>query len=132
MKLCILDADYIDENNQSIIRLFCKSKDKTIVCLDYGFEPYFYILPKKGKENEVKKGVEAIKSVRIKKVEIVERVLSGEKRKFVKVFCFFSTDVPKVRDIVKQWERERGGAGIVEEEYEYSIGFCLHPETLVQ
>ena len=41
MKLCLLDADYIDENNQSVIRLFCKNdKGKTIVCLDYDFEPY--------------------------------------------------------------------------------------------
>lgn len=117
MKLCILDADYIDENNQSIIRLFCKSKDKTIVCLDYNFEPYFYISPKKGKENKVKKKVEKIRSIRIKRVEIIERILSGEKRKFIKVFCFLSTDVPKVRDIVKRWK------GLAEEEYEYSINF---------
>jgi len=117
MKLCLLDADYVNEGNQSIIRLFCKDKNgKTIVCLDYNFEPYFYILAKKNKEKEVKKKTEAIKSIKIKKVEIIERVLSGEKRKFVKVFCFLSTDIPKVRDIVKRW-------GEVEEEYEYSINF---------
>ena len=40
MKLYLLDADYTDENNQSVIRLFCKSKNKTVVCLDYNFEPY--------------------------------------------------------------------------------------------
>lgn len=45
MKLCLLDADYTDENNQSVIRLFCKDNDEnTVVCLDYDFEPYFYIL----------------------------------------------------------------------------------------
>jgi DNA polymerase I/DNA polymerase-2 len=116
MKLCLLDADYIDEN-QSIIRLFCKDdKGKTIFCLDYDFEPYFYILSKQGKENEVKKKVEAIKSIKIRRIEIVEKIISGEKRKFVKVFCFFSTDVPKVRDIVKEWND-------LEEEYEYSISF---------
>lgn len=120
MKLCLLDADYIDENDQSVIRLFCKDNNgKTVVCLDYNFEPYFYVLPKSGKENEVKKRVEAIKSVKIKRVEIVEKILSGENRRFVKVFCFLSTDVPKVRDIVKEWEDK----GLVEEEYEYSINF---------
>ena len=118
MKLCLLDAGYINENNQSIIRLFCKDKDgKIVVCLDYNFEPYFYILPKKGKEKEVKKRVEAIKSIKIKRAEIIERILSGERKKFVKVFCFISTDVPKVRDIVKEWKN------LVEEEYEYSINF---------
>jgi len=120
MKLCLLDADYINEEESSIIRLFCKDRNgKTIICLDYNFEPYFYVLPKKGKEKEVKKRVEAIKSIKIKRVEITERILSGEKRKFVKIFCFLSTDVPKIRDIVKEWEDK----GLVEEEYEYSINF---------
>jgi DNA polymerase I/DNA polymerase-2 len=118
MKLCLLDADYVDENGSSVIRLFCKdNKGKTIVCLDYDFEPYFYILPKGGKEKELKKRVEAIKSVKVKSVEIIERTLSGEKKKFVKVFCFLSTDVPNVREIVKGWK------DVVEEEYEYSINF---------
>lgn len=116
MNLYLLDADYIDENNHSVIRLFCKDKSKTIVCLDYDFEPYFYILPKKGKENEVKKRVETIKSIKIKRTEIIERILFNEKREFVKVFCFLSTDVPKVRDIVKVWKD-------LTEEYEYSINF---------
>jgi DNA polymerase I/DNA polymerase-2 len=117
MKFWLLDADYIDENNQSVIRLFCKDNEgEAIVCLDYNFEPYFYILPKQGKENEVKKRVEEIKSIKVKRTEIVEKMLSIEKREFLKVFCFLSTDVPKARDIVKEWND-------VEEEYEYSINF---------
>jgi len=122
MKLCLLDIDYFDEE-QSIIRLFCKDNEKTAICLDYDFEPFFYVLPKQGKEEEVKRKIEQIRDVKIKRVEIKERIISGEKRKFLKVFCFLSTDLQKVRDIVKQWERERGGQGIVEEEYEYSITF---------
>jgi len=115
MKLCLLDVDYIEENGKSVIRLFCKdNKIKTIVALDHDFEPYFYILPKRKKEKEVKKKVEQIKSIKIKRVEIVERIISGEKSKFIKVFCFLSTDVPKVREIVKRWK------GLVEEGYEYS------------
>jgi DNA polymerase I len=69
MKLSLLDADYVDED-QSVIRLFCKNNNgKTIIALDYNFEPYFYILPKNDKVNEVKKRVEAIKSIKIKRVE---------------------------------------------------------------
>jgi len=118
MKLYLLDADYIDENNQSIIRLFCKDANgKTVICLDYNFEPYFYILPKQGKAKELKKRTEAIKSVKIRRAEIVERTLSGEKKKFVKVFCFLSTDVSNAREIVKEWK------DLVEDEYEYSINF---------
>ena len=118
MKLCLLDADYVDENGSSVIRLFCKdNRGKTIVCLDYGFEPYFYILSKGGKEKELKKRVEAIKSIKIRRAEIIERILSGEKKKFVKVFCFLSTDVPNIREIAKEWK------DLIEEEYEYSINF---------
>ena len=116
MKLYLLDADYFDDKEQSVIRLFCKDKGKTVVCLDYEFQPYFLVLPKKGREKELRKKAEAIKSVKIRKVEIVEKLLSGEKRKFVKIICFFSTDVPKVRDIVKEWKDD-------EETYEYSINF---------
>jgi DNA polymerase Pol2 len=119
MKLCLLDADYFDQGGQSVIRLFCKDKDKTVVCLDYDFYPYFYILPKKGKEKEVKKRVENIRSMKIRKAEIVDRIIEGEKRKFVKVYCFLSTDVPKVRDIVKVWKKQ----GLTEGELEYSINF---------
>jgi DNA polymerase I/DNA polymerase-2 len=120
MRLCLLDADYFDEN-QSVIRLFCKNGSQTVVCLDYNFEPYFYVLPKEGKESEVKKRIEQIRSFQIEKVEIEEKIISGKKREFVKVFCKFSTDLSKVRDIVKLWEKH--GEGIVEEEYEYSLSF---------
>jgi DNA polymerase I/DNA polymerase-2 len=120
MKLCLLDIDYFDED-QSVIRLFCKANEKTVVCLDYDFEPFFYVLPKQGKENEVKRKIEQIKEIKIKRVDIKKRVILGEKRIVLKVFCFLSTDLQKVRDIVKQWEM--GGQGIVEDEYEYSISF---------
>jgi DNA polymerase I/DNA polymerase-2 len=122
MNLYLLDTDYIEENGKSIIRLFCKDKNsKTIVALDYDFEPYFYILPKQGKENEVEKRAEQIKEIKIKRAEIVEKIVSGEKRKLVKVICFLSTNLSKVRDIIKKLEKE--GTGIVEEEYEYSLNF---------
>lgn len=68
MKLCLLDADYIDENEKSVVRLFCKDTNgKIIICLDYNFEPY-YILSDQRKENEVKR-VKNIKSIKIKRVE---------------------------------------------------------------
>ncbi len=119
MKLCLLDADYFDENDQSVIRLFCKNKEKTVVCLDYDFYPYFYILPKKGNEKKVKEIVENIRSIKIRGTELVEKLVGGKKRKFVKVYCFLSTDVAKVREIVKLWKRR----GLTEGEREYSINF---------
>ena len=118
MKLYLLDADYFDDDKQSVIRLFCKDKKgNTVVCLDYNFSPYFYILPAKGKAKELKKKVDNIISVRIKKSEFAERIISGEKKKLLKISCFSSKDVKKTRDIVKRWK------GLVENEYEYSINF---------
>jgi DNA polymerase I/DNA polymerase-2 len=114
--------DYFDES-QSVIRLFCKADEKTVTCLDYDFEPYFFVLPVRGKEDDVKRKIEQIREPKIKRIETEERIIKGEKRKFVKVFCFLSTDMSKVRDIVKQWEGERENQGIVEEEYEYSLSF---------
>ena len=116
MKLYLLDADYFDDKDQSVIRLFCKDGKKTVVCLDYGFYPYFLVLPKKGMERELKKKADAIRSVKVRKAELIEKLVSGEKRKLVKVSCFFSTDVPKARDVVKRWEE-------VDEAYEYSINY---------
>ncbi len=127
MKVCLLDADYIEENGKSVIRLFCKDeKGKSIVALDYDYEPYFYVLPLKGKEKVVKKKIEekfSKGSLRVKRVEIVEKVIFGEKRKFLKVFCNLSTDTQKIRDVIKHWEISRSKNGILENEYEYSISF---------
>lgn len=117
MKLYLLDADYFDDEGKSVIRLFCKDGSKTVVCLDRGFYPYFLVLPKKGKEKLLKKRAENIKSLEIVKADLVEKVLDGERRKLVKVYCSLSTDVPKARDIVKGWKE------LVEECYEYSINF---------
>lgn len=123
VQFCLLDADYVIENGKTIVRLFGKdSKGKTVVALDTTFSPYFYVLPKQGKENEVKKRIEKAlekeKEMKIKGIEVVERNLSGAKRKFLKVICDIPPNVPKIRDIVKEWED-----GVVEEEYEYSISF---------
>lgn len=119
MKLCLLDIDSFDED-RSIMRLFCKdSSGKSVICLDYGFEPYFYILSKKGKEVELKEKLEGMGMV--KRTEMEDRTVSGDIRKFVKVFCLFSSDVHAIREIVKEWEIGRGGSGIVEEEYEYNM-----------
>lgn len=119
MKLYLLDADYFNDNGQSVVRLFCKERNKTVVCLDYNFYPYFYIIPRNGKENKVKEMVENLRSVKIKKAEIVKKILMGEKRKLVKVSCFLSTDIIKTRDVVKLWKKK----GLTEGEGEYSINF---------
>ncbi len=118
-RVCLLDADYIIEDGKTIVRLFGKdASGKTVVIHDSSFEPYFYILPKKGKEQEVKSKVEKLmeRNKQITKAEAIERSVSGEKRKLVRVFCATPPSVPEARDEVKSWSD-------VEEQYEYSINF---------
>jgi DNA polymerase Pol2 len=116
MRLYVLDADSFEEDGQSVIRLFCKDeKGDTIVCLDYDFRPYFFILPLK--EKELRKRLKNVQSVKIEKVDSAEKIVDGKKRKLLKVSCLLSSDVSAARDIVKAWKE------IVEDEYEYSINF---------
>jgi len=119
--LLILDADYVEENGKAVIRLWCKDeKGGNVVVLDENFKPYFYVLPENGKEQDVKRKIVefAPKDVVVKDVEIIERILSGKKKNFLKVFSDLPQNVPKLRDVVKQWK-----GGIVVEEYEYAINF---------
>lgn len=118
-ELCLLDADYIEENGKAVIRLFCKDKSgKSFVALDYNFEPYFYVLPEIGKESLIKKLIldKKPKDVVIRNIETIERIVNGERKKFLKVVCNLPADLQKVRDSIKHH------ANIVEE-YEYSINF---------
>jgi DNA polymerase Pol2 len=118
MRLYVLDADSIEEDGQSVIRLFCKDeKGDTVVCLDYDFRPYFYVLPQKGRTKQLKKKLENLQSVKVDKVEAAEKIVDGEKAKLLKVSCLLSSDVTKARDIVKAWKDD------VQQEYEYSINF---------
>ena len=127
-RFCLIDADYIDEEGRSVIRLFGKdSKGRTIVALDSSFRPYFYILPRKGKEKalikRIEKRMEKEEKIDIEKIEVVSRILDGEKRNLVRISCQRTANLSHIRDIIKLWERERGGTGLVKEEYEYSINF---------
>jgi DNA polymerase Pol2 len=118
MRLYVLDADSFEKDGQSVIRLFCKDENgDTIVCLDYDFRPYFYVLPLKGKTISLKKKLEDLQSVKVDKVESAEKIVDGEKSKLLKVSCLLSSDVTKARDIVKTWK------DVVQQEYEYSINF---------
>ncbi|MBU5557791.1 MAG: DNA-directed DNA polymerase [Candidatus Aenigmarchaeota archaeon] len=131
MRLCIIDADYGEEDGRSVIKLYCKDiKGKTIIAFDRNYEPYFYVLPTTGHEADVKKKIESHFGKCIKRIDIVEKQIGIEKRKFLKIICYVSSDIQKIRNTVKMWERKHGGTGIVEEEYEYTIP--LHKRYLIE
>lgn len=119
--LLLIDADYTLIENKPVIRLYCKDdKGKTVLVLESLFEPYFLVMPKKGKIAELKKKIEELDTkeleTKILKVETVEKVWMMEKTKLIKVTIDSPRKIPDVRDAVKSWKE-------VEETYEYDIPF---------
>lgn len=119
--LVIIDADYSLEGTKGVVKLYCTdSKGKTFLILDSSFQPYFYILSKKGKENQIKKKIEEIdlKKLEISQfsAEIVERNWKNRNTKLIKVIIDNPRRIQDLRDVVKSWKD-------VEDTFEYDISF---------
>lgn len=117
-ELLVIDADYIVKDDKSIVRLLCKDKKgKIIIFEDDKFQSYFYIhtnsteyIVKKLKEYEFGD------AGKVNDAFVVEKILDGIKTKLVKVVVDNPRNVPKIRDVVKEWKD-------VKEQYEYAISF---------
>ena len=121
-KLLVYDISYDVENGKPLVKIFCTDKNGNLfLVIDRNFLPYFYVLPKEGREKELKKKIQEIDERKIKtkilKVEEVEKIFGlNQKRIFLKVYFQNPRKISKVRDEIKDWEE-------VEETYEYSINF---------
>lgn len=116
-----LDATYKIIDGKVVIHLFGRTEDGKQICiLDENFQPYFYIIPKKGvnlKEKIEKLSVEKDnETFSVVKAETVKKVLLGKEVEAIKVFTKLPRDVPVIRDIIKEWE-------IIESIHEYDILF---------
>ncbi|MEA2037174.1 MAG: DNA-directed DNA polymerase [Nanoarchaeota archaeon] len=116
-----LDITYRIINNKAVIYLFGKTTDKKQICvIDENFEPYFYVIPKKGKEIEEK--LRKIKvevkneTAEVTRTEKVKRNFLGKEVEAIKVFTKLPHDVPVIREVIKDWE-------ILESVNEYDILF---------
>ncbi len=117
----VLDTKYKIINGKVEIYLFGKTIDNNhIIVVDDSFEPYFYVIPKKGKELN-----EKIEKLKVEQKDIVHQVTKTESVKknyfgkevdAIKVFTKLPGDVPIIRDIIKDWE-------IIESINEYDIPF---------
>ncbi len=128
LKFCILDADYITEgegrSERPVIRIWGKTREgKSVLVLDRTFEPYFYVQPRDGlSESELKLLAKRILQLRIegkgpKRVEKIKgRKFLGKPIKILRVIVGVPPDVPKFRELLKEWRD-------VEEEYEYGVNF---------
>ena len=75
-KFQVLDVDYIMTDSKPIIRLFGKTDENKPICVFYEkILPYFYLLPVKGKEKDVKNILKEKFKDMIVKIETVEKLL---------------------------------------------------------
>lgn len=117
----LLDLCYDVEGNDPVLLLFCRDENnKSVLIKHKGFLPYFYILPKAGKLNKLKKKLKQLdlskKGVKILKVQAVEKLWKNEKAKLVKITFDNPRKISIVRDAVKDWEE-------TEDTFEYDISF---------
>ena len=116
-----LDITYKIENNKAAIYLFGRTADDKQICvIDDTFEPYFYVIPKKGEEVEEKLNkikVERNKETsEVTKTEKVKKHFLGKDVEAIKVYVKLPRDVPIIRGVIKDWE-------ILESVNEYDIKF---------
>jgi len=72
----LLDVDYVFLENRPIIRILGKTNDGKTVCAFYDkFYPYFYVLPKKEKEEDVVEDLKKNFFSELKNIEKVKRYL---------------------------------------------------------
>ncbi len=106
-----LGITYKVENNLPVIHLFVKLPDGKHICiLDDSFRPYFWVIPKEDKLNEVKSKLLKLEipkgeqNIKIAKLESHEKNFLGNTVLALKVFLNLPSDVPLIKDIVKNWE----------------------------
>ncbi|OYT43092.1 MAG: hypothetical protein B6U88_01885 [Candidatus Aenigmarchaeota archaeon ex4484_56] len=103
IKFQLLDADYILNNSKPTVRLFGKTDDNKSITIFYdGFLPYFYILPKPTKKDDIKKFLEKEFKQFLIKIETVDKfpAIGYEKnpKKILKITLNNPSKVPMIRD----------------------------------
>lgn len=123
IEFCILNIDYVMEGVNPVIRIWGKTDSgKNVVVIDRKFRPYFYVEPKPGLkkpdvENLRKKilGLE-LEGEKPEKVDIEEKTVLGKPATMIRVTIKRPPDLPKFRDLLKDWKEVRN-------EYEYGVSF---------
>ena len=113
-KAMLLDADYINEDQKSIIRLFVRNKDKLEIFKDTDFHPYFYVTADDSKKavNEIKEMVFDENS-KVKDAEIVKK----------KSGTAIKVSFNLVHELIKAREKIMGLPSVLEK-HEYDIPFA--------
>ncbi len=105
MRMQILDSDYVVVDDRPVVRLFGKDENNKTACVFIkNYLPYFYVLPKPGRADDIKSFFES-KRPDVVNAEIVNkkcpRGFSRRAAEMVKVFLRNPAKVPELRDAVK-------------------------------
>lgn len=120
-ELVLFDADYELEGNEGVILLYCRdAQGKSVLVKDKTFSTYFYVLPKDGEANEVKKKIHELDEkkmgTRILEIQICEMNWMNKIRKVLKVSIENPRRIHDVRDSIKDWKD-------IEDTFEYDITY---------
>jgi len=118
-----VELTYRIENDRAVIHIFGRTEKNEQICvIDDNFEPYFYVVPKKGKD--VQEKLEKIRVEREKEISAVTRTETIQKKflgrdvEAIKVYTRLPRDVPIIRETIKEWD-------IIESANEYDIQFRI-------
>lgn len=112
MKVQLLDIDYTIQENEVSIRVYGKTDtDEAVKIIDSDFKPYFYAVPQEDADlEELRENVEErdfqedSEELEVTEVEIVEKKLSKDKRKVLRIQTTVPPNVPKLKN--KLWDME--------------------------
>ena len=95
--------------DRAVIFLFGRTIDGKQICVtDSSFEPYFYVIPKKGhdiKEKLKKLRIEKENNISyVTKIEEVKKNFLGKEVRAIKVYANLPKSIPVLREVVKVWE----------------------------
>src|SRR3989338_256988 len=118
-----VELTYRIENDRAVIHIFGRTEKNEQTCvIDDNFEPYFYVVPKKGKD--VQEKLEKIRVEREKEISAVTRTETIQKKflgrdvEAIKVYTRLPRDVPIIRETIKDLD-------IIESANEYDIQFRI-------
>ena len=105
IRAALIEADYVTKNDKAIVRLTLKRK-KFFRLYDDSFEPYFYLQADDlGRATELLGQLSAEdrgKTVKLKRIERVKKLLHSKEAELLKVFCFHPSHVPLFRDKARE------------------------------
>jgi len=103
----MLEVDYLNKNEDSIIRLTVAAKDgKRYEIFDESFKPYFYLIASKNMEKEFIENISTVdngKVIKAREIVEIERSLYGKSTKGFKVIVSNTSSVPKLSSALGQY-----------------------------